>query len=98
MLGCSIEGGGYDTSFELYRIDSCHKKYYKVVTGGLYGDLLDCSKFYSIQQIEDSSVDDEDVIQWFKDEVTEIYTCNGDYTVEEVIDNGMVLKFGVESP
>jgi len=86
---CDIKTQGYLTNFSLYRIHSKNKYYYKIDGYGSDEDLIDTYGFYAIEENED----DKGQIESFQFVCDEAYTCNGEFTVEQCIENGSTIEF-----
>lgn len=93
VISCEIIdrcGVGAHTYFELYRMSSKNKNYYKVLGGGAYADSWDSgSGFYEILS-KDSKTD---VISNFKDACNEVFTNHSEFDYDELDENGSSISF-----
>jgi len=87
---CSIiDHNMYLTTITLSRFNSQNKYYYRIDASGVNEDMFDTNGFYSIKENED----DENIISIFQQECLEAYTCHGEFTEEEMIENSSIIEF-----
>jgi len=87
---CSItDNHMYITSITLSRFNSQNKYYYRIDASGVNEDMFHTNGFYSIKENED----DENIISIFQQECLDAYTCHGEFTEEEMIENSSIIEF-----
>ena len=51
--------------------------------------MIDTNSFFSIEDKKD----DKNLISTFKEECMGVYTCDGDFTEEQCLENGSTIEF-----